>query len=180
MRKIFRSTLAPLCLAGAFALMLLGCAGTPSALAAPGKENPAALYTSLTPVQLLDIMRKDGCTVELKDDVVLWKIHNVNTVLALYDQGSSIQFYVGFNLKNVSLDTLNEWNRSKRYSRTFLDANGQPALQMDFDLATGVPLIQLQRFFATCETSLAYWYEEVIKPGAPGAAGAEPRPGAKK
>ena len=48
---------------------------------------------------------------------------------------ATVQFHSGYDLKTpVSLDKLNEWNRTKRFGRAFLDAENDPILQMDVDL----------------------------------------------
>ena len=51
---------------------------------------------------------------------------------------ATIQFNVGFDLKeSPSLETINEWNRTQRFGRAFLDKERDPALQMDVDLDDG-------------------------------------------
>lgn len=51
---------------------------------------------------------------------------------------ATVQFHSGYDLKTpVSLDKLNEWNRTKRFGRAFLDAENDPILQMDVDLDDG-------------------------------------------
>ena len=51
---------------------------------------------------------------------------------------ATVQFHSGYDLRNpVSLEHLNEWNRSQRFGRAFLDAEGDPILEMDVDLDDG-------------------------------------------
>lgn len=50
----------------------------------------------------------------------------------------SIQFSAGFDLKEgMTADQLNDWNTSKRYAKTYLDAESDPYVQMDINLAHG-------------------------------------------
>lgn len=51
---------------------------------------------------------------------------------------ATVQFNSGYKLTTpVDLDRLNEWNRTKRFGRSFLDKENDPVLQMDVDLDDG-------------------------------------------
>jgi hypothetical protein len=51
---------------------------------------------------------------------------------------ATVQFHSGYDVaKPASLDHINEWNRSKRFGRAFLDKAGDPILEMDLDLDDG-------------------------------------------
>ena len=51
---------------------------------------------------------------------------------------ATVQFNSGYDLKDrVSLERINEWNRSQRFGRAFLDKENDPILQMDVDLDDG-------------------------------------------
>lgn len=51
---------------------------------------------------------------------------------------ATVQFNVGYDLKErISLERINEWNRSQRFGRAFLDKEDDPILQMDLDLDDG-------------------------------------------
>jgi len=51
---------------------------------------------------------------------------------------ATVQFHAGYDLKaSVGLEKINEWNRSKRFGRAFLDAENDPILEMDVDLDDG-------------------------------------------
>jgi len=57
---------------------------------------------------------------------------------------ATVQFHSGYHLdKPVSLETINEWNRSQRFGRAYLDKENDPVLEMDVDLDDGgvVPLL---------------------------------------
>lgn len=46
----------------------------------------------------------------------------------------TLQFYFGFNdAKDTTLERLNEWNRTKRFTRAYRDGEGDPVLEMDLD-----------------------------------------------
>jgi len=55
-----------------------------------------------------------------------------------HEQCATVQFHIGFDLKeNIGLARINEWNRTQRFGRAYLDAENDPILQMDVDLDDG-------------------------------------------
>lgn len=51
---------------------------------------------------------------------------------------SAIQFSAGFDLTNgTSANSMNDWNTRKRYGKAYIDDNGDPTIEMDFNLAEG-------------------------------------------
>jgi hypothetical protein len=51
---------------------------------------------------------------------------------------ATVQFHSGYDLREpVSLERINEWNRSQRFGRAFLDKENDPILEMDVDLDDG-------------------------------------------
>lgn len=49
-----------------------------------------------------------------------------------------INFYVGFLDLKPGLESINEWNISKRFSRAYLDEDQDACVEMDVDLVKGV------------------------------------------
>lgn len=51
----------------------------------------------------------------------------------------SIQFSTGYDLRNgMTLESVNEWNRGKRFAKVYLDGDMDPWLEMDINLDSGV------------------------------------------
>jgi hypothetical protein len=51
---------------------------------------------------------------------------------------ATVQFHSGYDLTTkVELERINEWNRSQRFGRAFLDKEDDPILEMDVDLDDG-------------------------------------------
>ena len=51
---------------------------------------------------------------------------------------ATIQFLSGYEVKTpVTLAKINEWNKTKRFARAFLDNEGDPIILMDVDLDDG-------------------------------------------
>ena len=55
-----------------------------------------------------------------------------------HTQCATVQFHSGYDFETApSLDTINEWNRSQRFGRAYLDKENDPILEMDVDLDDG-------------------------------------------
>ena len=51
---------------------------------------------------------------------------------------ATVTFHSGYDLRDpVTLDRINEWNRTKRFGRAYLDGEDDPILEMDVDLDDG-------------------------------------------
>lgn len=51
---------------------------------------------------------------------------------------ATVEFHSGYDLPtSPSLDLINEWNRTKRFARAFLDKENDPILEMSVDLDDG-------------------------------------------
>lgn len=63
----------------------------------------------------------------------------------------TLQYYMGFSdAKGVSLDRLNEWNKTKRFARAYRDNENDPVLEMDVDLDfAGLPRENVGETFNT-------------------------------
>ena len=55
-----------------------------------------------------------------------------------HKQCATVQFHSGYDLAQpVGLERINEWNRSQRFGRAYLDKEDDPILEMDVDLDDG-------------------------------------------
>ncbi len=156
----------------AVALGLLICL-SPGRLAAQETEKPAEktppepqVIHKLTAQQLQKWMAALGheTVVVRSPQLLIWKIHTVKVALVIRDNGQGLQFFAYYKGGGVSLEQINQWNRTRRFSRSFLDEKGNPCLKLDLDLRGGVTRKQLERFIKTCRTSFLVWARDVIKP----------------
>lgn len=49
-----------------------------------------------------------------------------------------INFYAGFLNAKLAIEKINDWNRTKRFGRAYLDAEQDAVIEMDFNLQYGV------------------------------------------
>lgn len=61
-----------------------------------------------------------------------------------------LQVHAGYSMSNKpTLAQVNEWNRTKMFSRAYLDEDGDPHIEADLDLDGGVTREALKQFFKT-------------------------------
>jgi hypothetical protein len=152
--------------------MLLVLLAFAQAAAAPAEKvlstksaaQRAEIITTMTKVQLRDLMKAEGYAVSIDDDGdLLWKIDGLHAFMFVVGQGDSIQFHIAFSDGEATLEKVNAWNRDMRYSRNYLDESGDPHLELDLDLAGGVTQAHVLGFITTCQLSLQQWIEAVVR-----------------
>ena len=140
------------------ALLLASLLGLPAAQAG---QPPIIVKTTVD--QLLTIAKDEGYAVSLDDDGdLMWKIEGFRTYLLISDSGEYIQFQTSFEDTEATLETVNAWNQTKRYSRTYLDDDGDPILELDLDLEGGVTHARIVDYLKTCRLSFQSWMNEVV------------------
>jgi hypothetical protein len=66
----------------------------------------------------------------------------------LLSKKKNLQLYVSFKHK-TPLVRINEWNRDKRYTRAYIDKEGDPVLEADLDLEGGSSMGAVKELFRT-------------------------------
>ena len=138
-----------------------------SVLAGAAHAGSAGVFDTLSMESVATALKSEGYAAELipgedgGDDSVLGKMNGFKSHIIPYDDGHSIQFYVCFSGTSATLEKVNEWNRSKRFSRSYLDSEGDPCLELDLDLAGGIARDRLIDYFKTCAVSFDQWHDEV-------------------
>jgi len=140
-------------------LVVAATVGVPTANA--GKDQK--IITSINVEQMKTILKDEGYAVSIDDDGDLeWKIEGFRTYLLISDDGEYIQFQTSFEDTEATMETVNAWNQSKRYSRSYLDDDGDPILELDLDLEGGVTHARIVDYLKTCRLSFQSWLNEVI------------------
>ena len=109
-------------------------------LAAPGLAPRMAAQEVLSEVsteQLQKLLEGMGYEVEQpKEDVLQFAIEGHTAVII--NKKTNIQFYSFFKKKkSMDLKKVNEWNATKRFSRVYLDRDGDAVIEWDVDLEGG-------------------------------------------
>jgi len=135
-------------------------------LAAPGARAAAVddVVDTISVEELAELMEGEGYAVEVNNDrFVQWKVDGYRCQVFVADDSQAVQFHVSFSDGNATLKKVNEWNKRRRYSRSYLDKDGDPVLELDLGMSGGVTVDRIKEFFKTCRASYQAWCVEVIK-----------------
>jgi len=146
-------------------LVLLLLAGSSRTIHA--QDSVAAerkVVASISQSEMKDLMEAEGYSASINDDkILIWKIEGICAQMFVAEDEKSIQFHVSFSDGNATLKKVNQWNRSRKYSRTYLDDDGDPHLELDLDIEGGVTEARIIDFLKTCRVVLPVWASEVVK-----------------
>jgi hypothetical protein len=118
------------------------------------------LKNKFTDDELVQILRDDGYSAvkRVKEKVVLVTVEGRKYILYNNTSGD-LQTYYGVSGARVHLKDINEWNRSKRMSRAYLDKSGDPALEADLSAKAGLTARHVTEFFNTFKYSTRVFRE---------------------
>jgi hypothetical protein len=134
--------------------------GTPS--------SDARVLTTITGTELNDILNEAGYAggkVDGDGDVFL-KLEDRSVYFLIAANKESIQAKAAWRTDDTSRpthDKLNTWNQTKRYSKTYLDKDRDPVLQLDLDLAGGITVARVKDFALTVRASIRAFADEVLQ-----------------
>jgi hypothetical protein len=132
--------------------------------AVAARAGDKEIVETTTRDDIQELLKGEGYSVEVDEDGdLLWKLEGYNTWMFLAKDGQSLQFYAPFGDGNATLKKVNTWNQTRRYSRSYLDDEGDPRLELDLDMAGGVTVARIKDFFLTCKVSFTAWTAEVVQ-----------------
>lgn len=89
------------------------------------------LKTKFTDAELLGIVQGEGYVAEIsKEGLIIIKIDGSKYLLYNLEDGD-LQLFYGISDINVTFEDINEWNRTKRLSRAYLDSENDPCIESD-------------------------------------------------
>lgn len=108
-------------------LLLLFCFASAVTLAAE-----PTLKKTYTDEELVAILEAGGYrSAEVADDrVISVKLDGMTFALYAYDD-DDLQLYFGVTGYDIEAETINQWNRTRRLSRAYLDDENDPILETD-------------------------------------------------
>jgi hypothetical protein len=123
-----------------------------------------ASVTEMSPKELQGYLNDSGYAGTIKDSgAIQWKIDGMTGNLLIADDKESIQFYAAISGGKMTLSKANEWNKTHRYSRCYIDDDGDPALELDLDLVGGVSEARVADFLLTCVVSYREWFTNWVE-----------------
>lgn len=109
------------------------------------------------PVRILEMAQGHGSAELGKDSVgdpmVTGRLSNIHYVIFFYGcndagkQCDSLQFRASWSVDGVSQDLMNEWNRTKRFGKAYLNEEGNARIEMNVNLDYGVSAENLNDTF---------------------------------
>lgn len=96
------------------------------------QANAQRMSTRYSDQELMDILRREGYnSVSLiRKNIIRIKIDGRSFVLFNKKDGD-LQLYYGITGVKISYRTINEWNRTKRLSKAYIDNEGDPVIETD-------------------------------------------------
>lgn len=118
----------------ALGLLVQGCLSPAPDRGPEGSADadPGELVRRFSAEEVASLLRREGYgSVELLEDGnVRFKADGMTYVVYLYDDGD-LQLYFALTGIHVTPEVMNEWNRTKRLSRAYLDTDQDPVLEAD-------------------------------------------------
>jgi len=122
------------------------------------------VVTFLTLEEMEAILKEEGYRYErVKEGEVVYfrlRMAGLRALLFLFDckegRCESLQLYATFSMeKPPTLERINRWNQEKRFSRAYLDQDGDSVLESELDLQGGVTRRAIALFLDLFEESLS-------------------------
>lgn len=134
-----------------FRAQLLAAIVAASPFAAQAGDEPKKGYAEDEIVELL----QDGgfrAVEKAEDGVLQVRIDGLTYVIYVYDD-DDLQLYLGLTGYSVTPEDMNEWNRTKRLSRAYIDDVNDPVLEADLLANAGYTPQQLVEWVSVFDIS---------------------------
>ena len=118
------------------------------ALVLAGPVSAQQMREKITAEQLTGLLRDKGLegTVNEKGNVI---VQNNGSKIVFFISNQTMQAYFGLRGTSATITTVNEWNKSKRFGRAYIDSDGDPVVELDYDLEGGVTDDSVKVWFDT-------------------------------
>lgn len=158
LRKMMPGLVSCLMLASAIGCVHTGTKKTEVAEAQGTSAAVLDLITRITAEDLLRLLAQEGLVPERKTEtMILAKMDMVNVLFFVQEDALAIQAYAGFKSDNATEARMNAWNRDMRYSRAYIDNDGDAVLELDLPLRGGVTQASFSSFIKTVRMSVAQY-----------------------
>jgi hypothetical protein len=117
-----------------------------------GLAAQSAAYTRVDLEEVVAALKAEGFAgskVPEGKKYVQTRMEGVIVSFTTTDNHNLLQAYAGFKSDKVNLEKLNKWNASKRFTRAYIDAEGDPCIELDYSYIGGVTKENLADFFDT-------------------------------
>lgn len=114
--------------------------------------------------ELMQIISDEGYSAvsKIEDGAIRIKINGNVYILFNKDDGD-LQTYYAVAGTNISYADINEWNRTKRLSRAYLDSDQDPVLEADLLANGGLTRKHVTEFFRVFQGSVAAFMDFIVE-----------------
>ncbi len=118
------------------------------ALMLAGPLSAQQMRERITAEQLTGLLRDKGMEGQVNErgNVV---VNTNGTKIVFFISGQTMQAYFGLRGTSANVTSVNEWNKTKRFGRAYIDAEGDPCVELDYDLEGGVSDESIKVWFDT-------------------------------
>ncbi len=114
--------------------------------------------------ELIQIIKDEGynSVKKIKDGVIRIKIDGRSYALFNKSDGD-LQVYYSIAGAKVSYEDINEWNRTKRLSRAYLDSDKDAVLESDLLANGGLTIKHVTEFFSVFKSSVKAFRNFIVE-----------------
>lgn len=144
-------------------VMILSCVlFSASAWAADG------LVAKYSDDNLVQMMQKEGySSVEkVKEGAIRVKVDG-HTMVVFNKPDGDLQLYYSIGGAKISCEDINEWNRTRRLSRAYLDSDKDPTLESDLLANAGISEKHVTEFLNVFKVSVGAFRDYIIQHNRP-------------
>ena len=147
-----------------FALLLAALTILSAAPASAQLQPDATVMTKVTIPDIMAFLSHEGYTgAEVDEDGdVKFRIEGKTVYIRPGKSETSMSFLGAWGNTQATPEKVNSWNKTKRFSRAYLDHENDPVLELDLDFAGGVTVARVKDFFLTIRTSVDLFRAEVV------------------
>lgn len=114
--------------------------------------------------ELIELMKSEGYSSAeaVKEGMIRVKVDGKSYMLINKFDGD-IQLYYVIGGAKISFENINEWNKTKRLSRAYLDSDRDPTLEADLLSDAGITKTQVSMFFKVFAMSASGFRNFIIE-----------------
>ncbi len=133
-------------------------------------EAKQTKFINATPKDIGEVLRYNGYDFKSETydgkEVLIVDIDGITSVIQFYGKEpefDSIQLYAGFVAEGtIERGRVNDWNKSSRFTRAYIDNEGDPVLEMDLNFSFGgIAERQLEDWLYLWEISLSSFHQHI-------------------
>lgn len=96
---------------------------------------------------------------ELDNGAYIFEVDDLKMIF--FNRGKTLQLYSVFRDAKVTMSRINEWNKTTRFAKAYLDSDNDPALEGDLELTGGVTIKNIKEWMKTYVACLRKFKEHV-------------------